>query len=51
MRFAPTDAPDEGRILRGVGIAPARGARAVVYRRTAAASDVRDSVSLAEHRS
>jgi cytochrome P450 len=50
FRFAPTDAPDEGRNFRGVAIAPARGARAVVYRRTAAASGDRDSVSVAEHR-
>ena len=35
--FAPTDAPDEGRNYRGVAIAPARGASAVVYRRTAEA--------------
>jgi cytochrome P450 len=51
FRFAPTDAPAEGRNFRGVAIAPARGARAVVFRRTAAASDDRDSVSVAEHRS
>jgi cytochrome P450 len=49
FRFAPTDAPDEGRNYRGVAIAPARGARAVVYRRTAAASGDRDSVSVADH--
>jgi cytochrome P450 len=49
FRFAPTDAPDEGRNFRGVAIAPARGARAVVYRRTAAASGDRDSVSVADH--
>jgi len=49
FRFAPTDAPDEGRNYRGVAIAPARGARAVVYRRTAAAPGDRDSVSVAEH--
>jgi len=50
FRFSPTDAPDEGRNFRGVAIAPARGARAVVYRRTSAASGDRDSVSVAEHR-
>jgi cytochrome P450 len=49
FRFAPTDAPDEGRNYRGVAIAPARGARAVVYRRTAPASGDRDSVSVADH--
>jgi cytochrome P450 len=51
FRFEPTDAPDEGRNYRGVAIAPARGARAVVYRRAAAASGDRDSVSVADHRS
>ena len=49
FRFAPTDAPGERRHYRGVAIAPARGARAVVYRRTAAASGDRDSVSVADH--
>jgi cytochrome P450 len=49
FRFAPTDAPDEGRNFRGVAIAPARGARAVVYRRTTAPSGDRDSVSSAHH--
>ena len=49
FRFAPTDAPDERRHYRGVAIAPARGARAVVYRRTGAASRDRDSVSVADH--
>ena len=38
LRFAPTDAPGERRHSRGVAIAPARGGRAVVYRRTAEAS-------------
>jgi cytochrome P450 len=51
FRFAPTDAPDEGRNFRGVAIAPARGARAVVYRRTHAAPSDRDSVSVADHSS
>jgi hypothetical protein len=51
FRFAPTDAPDEGHNFRGVAIAPARGARAVVYRRTDAASSDRDSVSVADHSS
>jgi cytochrome P450 len=49
FRFAPTDAPDEGRNYSGVTIAPARGAKAVVHRRTAAASRERDSVSVADH--
>lgn len=49
FRFTPTDAPDEGRNFRGVAIAPARGARAVVYRRTTAPSGDRDSVSSAHH--
>ncbi|HEY2086702.1 MAG TPA: cytochrome P450 [Mycobacterium sp.] len=51
FRFAPTDAPGEGRNFRGVAIAPSRGARAVVYRRTAAAARDRDAVSAADHRS
>jgi cytochrome P450 len=51
FRFAPTDAPGEGRNFRGVAIAPSRGARAVVYRRTAAASRDRDAVSAADHSS
>ena len=49
FRFAPTDAPGERRQNRGVAIAPARGARAVVYRRTAAASGDRVAVSVADH--
>ena len=49
FRFAPTDAPGERRQNHGVSIAPARGARAVVYRRTAAASGDRVSVSVADH--
>jgi hypothetical protein len=38
FRFAPTDAPGERRHDRGVTIAPARGGRAVIYRRTVDAS-------------
>ena len=38
FRFAPTDAPGERARWRGVATVPARGARAVVYRRTAEAS-------------
>jgi cytochrome P450 len=49
FRFAPTDAPAEGRNFRGVAIAPARGARAVVYRRNTTPSGDRDSVSVADH--
>jgi cytochrome P450 len=49
--FVPTDAPDEGRNYRGVAIAPARGARAVVYRRSAPTSSDRDSASVADHSS
>jgi cytochrome P450 len=49
FRFLPTDAPDEGRNFRGVAIAPARGARAVVYRRKTTPSGDRDSVSVADH--
>jgi hypothetical protein len=51
FRFAPTDAPDESRNFRGVAIAPGKGARAVVYRRTHTASSDRDSVSVADHSS
>jgi cytochrome P450 len=49
LRFAPTDAPGERRRWRGVATVPARGARAVVYRRTAKASGGSDSASLADH--
>jgi cytochrome P450 len=49
LRFAPTDAPDERRRWRGVATVPARGARAVVYRRTAKASRHTDSASVADH--
>ena len=49
FRFAPTDAPDERRHWRGVANAPARGARAVVYRRTAKVSRDADSASMADH--
>ena len=49
LRFAPTDAPAERRHWRGVATVPARGARAVVYRRTAKASRDADSASLADH--
>lgn len=36
FRIAPTDAPDERRALHGVVIAPGKGARVVVHRRTGA---------------
>jgi len=51
FRFAPTDAPEEGRRWRGVATVPARGARAVVHRRTATASRAADSAAVADHRS
>jgi len=49
LRFAPTDAPAERRRWRGVATVLARGARAVVYRRTAKASSGAHSASLADH--
>ncbi len=49
FRFAPTDAPEERRRWRGVATVPARGARAVVYRRTAKASRDSESAAVAEH--
>jgi cytochrome P450 len=49
LRFAPTDAPGERRRWRGVATVPARGARAVVYRRAAGASRQDDSASVANH--
>jgi cytochrome P450 len=49
LRFAPTDAPDERRFWRGVATVPARGARAVVYRRTAKAWRDAASASVADH--
>ncbi|BBX45794.1 cytochrome P450 [Mycobacterium cookii] len=51
FRFAPTDAPDEGRNFRGVAIAPSKGALAVVYRRPQAKQSDRDSVAVADHSS
>jgi hypothetical protein len=51
FRFAPTDEPGERRHNRGVTIAPGRGGRAVVYRRTADASNDADSVPVADHSS
>ena len=50
LRFAPTDAPGERLHDRGLAITPARGGRAVVYRRTsAAASSDANPVSVADH--
>jgi cytochrome P450 len=49
LRFAPTDAPDEGRRWRGVATVPAQGARAVVHRRTAGVSSAVASASVADH--
>ena len=49
FRFEPTDAAGERRYYRGVAIVPARGGRAVVYRRTAAVLGDRDAVSMADH--
>ncbi|MGH3971368.1 MAG: cytochrome P450 [Mycobacterium sp.] len=51
LRFVPTDAPGERRHWRGVATAPARGARAVVYRRTGTVSSDADSASVADHAS
>jgi hypothetical protein len=51
FRFTPTDAPGESRNFRGVAIAPGKGARTVVYRRTDSVSRDRDSVSAADHSS
>jgi cytochrome P450 len=51
LRFAPTDAPDERARWRGVATVPARGARAVVYRRTAKASRHAESAAVADHSS
>ena len=51
FRFTPTDAPDESRNFRGVAIAPGKGGRAVVYRRTDSVSRDHDSMSAADHNS
>jgi hypothetical protein len=49
FRLAPTNAPGERRHNRGITIAPGRGGRAVVYRRTADASSDGVSVSVTDH--
>jgi cytochrome P450 len=51
FRFVPTDAPGERRHNRGVTIAPGRGGRAVVYRRTAVAPRDADPASVGGHAS
>jgi cytochrome P450 len=47
FRFAPTDAPGERRVNRGVAWMPSRGGRAVVCRRANSASSDAGSVSVA----
>jgi len=49
LQFAPTDAPGERARWRGVATVPTKGARAVVYRRTAKTSTGANSTSLADH--
>jgi cytochrome P450 len=49
LRFAPTDVPGERRRWRGVATVPARGARAVVHRRTVGASSGAGSAAVADH--
>jgi cytochrome P450 len=49
FRFAPTDAPGERARWRGVATVPARGARAVVYRRDAKPSRDVGSIPVANH--
>jgi cytochrome P450 len=49
LRFEPTDAPAERARWRGVATVPARGARAVAYRRTAGASSDADTASVSDH--
>jgi hypothetical protein len=51
FRFTPTDAPGERRHWRGIAYRPARGARAVVHRRTAKTSHDADSALVADHSS
>jgi hypothetical protein len=49
LRFVPTDASGERGRWRGVATVPARGARAVVYRRPAGTSSKANSASMADH--
>src|SRR3984957_5318924 len=48
FRFVPTDAPGERARWRGVATVPAKGARAMVHRRTDKPSNSADSVSAAD---
>ena len=48
FRFVPTDAPRERARWRGVATVPAKGARAMVHRRTDEPSNVADSVCAAD---
>lgn len=48
FHLVPTDAPDERGRWRGVANVPARGARAVVYRRGTKASTAADSLSASD---
>jgi cytochrome P450 len=49
FRFVPTDAPGERRHNRGVAIAPGRGGRAAVYRRTPQKRADGASVAVSDH--
>jgi cytochrome P450 len=49
FKFAPTDAPGERRLNRGVAIVPGRGGRTVVHRRTTKVSSDGDAASAADH--
>jgi cytochrome P450 len=49
FRFAPTDAPGEKAFWRGVATVPAKGARAIVHRRTDKPPVVSDSLYVADH--
>jgi cytochrome P450 len=49
FRFKPSDAPGEKAFWRGVATVPAKGARAVVYRRTDKPPVSSDSLFVADH--
>jgi cytochrome P450 len=49
FRFVATDAPGERALWRGVATVPAKGARAMVHRRTDKPSNSADSLSVADH--
>jgi cytochrome P450 len=49
FRFTPTDAPDERPHWRGIAYQPAKGARAVVHRRTDQTLRDADSALVADH--